>query len=58
MPFETWSKVVTWGARPYPGLCPSAVVELVKVRLLMTLSIFSDVISPGGTFNHYGMITD
>ena len=28
---ETWSKVVTWGERPYPGLCPSAVVELVKV---------------------------
>ena len=22
---------MTWGERPYPGLCPSAVVELVKV---------------------------
>ena len=29
--FQIWSKVVTWGERPYPGLCPSAVVELVKV---------------------------
>ena len=26
--------MVTWGERPYPGLCPSAVVELVKVDIL------------------------
>ena len=25
--------MVTWGERPYPGLCPSAVVELVKVDI-------------------------
>ena len=26
--------MITWGERPYPGLCPSAVVELVKVDIL------------------------